>query len=622
MLEVLLENESLELEADAAVSITATNPILDKDSIPRKFSLPFTLPVSPKNARIFAHRHRLDAVRATAKRSGKIRFMGDDVAIGNVIEQKSSPDRLEVAYANEVLDIWKKLGEFKISEILETVAIATPGLPLARWQFQLDVNPATYTMTFPAPLGTVTQTAGSGPVDRDIAGGTLAASINAVVPGFASYFSGGELYLDGALMNQWPVSYFAGMSIVSAVSPGWRKYLNVKGHVEAVNATPVDTHCFPVVLWPSFYPLFTNAPFQQAGSLVNAAADGAWFEIVPTAVTADAAWENTVVPMVRVPYVLERIRARLGYDIWRGDVWDDAEFQELILLNNYALDSVSKDYYDDLTFKNLNVFKQEIDLNRHVPALSAADFVRALCATFNLLFEADGGALSFQKKTAIIALPPENISAFTAPNYAIERSEQPGWALKYAKDAAEMHIVPAGHLTEISSGSGGSVTEVARTLDWVTGVILGDNGLAKLPVTSRSGVSDYFDQKTAATTMPLTLLFYRGLQNTSLSDPYPYASHDTTNYAGGSVGAYSLDISGTSGLYAKWHKGHVELADADAISVTARLPLHILQQLLLWENARIRIIRPAGSVVCVVKSLSFSLRKRGLSEVKLTALRQ
>jgi len=613
MLEVIIENESLDLEAEAGISITATNPMLDKDSIGRAFSFPFSLPITPRNARLLGHRQRLDASRQAAKQTGRIRFQGHDVLVGDITEKKSSAARMEVAYSNEVLDIWKKLGEFKISEILDTLTIASSGIPTAEWVFSLGSAPNTYSISIPE--GTATATAAT-PGDVDTAGFSLATQLNALVSGIATYSPGGTLDLASALVNSHPVSTLVSLTLVSVVTVGERNFQNVARYVEDVNDTPIDELCFPLINWYKLYPGGKNIWFN---GFANCAVDGVF---TPNTKRGEEAWENTVIPCVRVPYILEKIRERLGYPEWLGDVWALADFQQLIVVNNYTLDEVQHDRYADDDLYYLNGFRQSINLNQHVPELTAADFVRGICRTFNVYFGIVDGTVAFLKKSAQLRQSPLDLSPALAPDYSIERVADTGWTLRYAT-SNDVYVSAPGQLTPIVSGSGKVVSEVVPTLKFIASTtIISGSGNAKLPTTEQPGVNDVYEGSKGRTSMPLTFLFYRGLHNTSAAKPYAYATHDTTNFAGTSVGTYSLDISGAAGLYQQWHKGHIELSDADTLNLTMRLTLGELQTLLQFRNARIRVVHPDGALVGVVKSLSFAARKRGLSEVKIEVLRQ
>ena len=111
-----------------------------------------------------------------------------------------------------------------------------------------------------------------------------------------------------------------------------------------------------------------------------------------------------------VPYKLQKIADSLGDYIWAGDVWNDPDFQKLILVPNLALDEVTSDVYDDLQVHKRNTLKPEIILNSMVPSMNGIDFINYISNTFNLFLEVSDGVLTFHKKQERILVPPVNMN--------------------------------------------------------------------------------------------------------------------------------------------------------------------------------------------------------------------
>lgn len=614
MLDIRINDTPLDLPPGQEISVISTNPILDKDNVPRQFSYPFKVPLSPRNRRARRHGQRLDAKKIAAKQSGAIRFESHLIAQGFVTQISLGADTEEVVFANAVLDLWKELGKFKISEILETVQVGNAVYTEAVWIYTFNPTyPNTYSISFDGVTATASA-ANSGELDDAIQ--EIENEINAVFPGMASHFPGdGTIKLNAAMVNEHPVTQIVSLTLDSVVTPSDKNYANMVDHVTAVNATPVDTHCFPLINWNALYTDGSNYRFE---SIANKFIDGTFR---PNEPSDRRVWYNTVIPCVRVPYILEKIRERIAFSAWRGDIFDGEAIQNLLVVSNYTLDDVRYDRYPDGAVDNVlqyhNGFKTEINLNRHVPEMTAADFIRAICTTFNLRLEYADGGLTFLSKKATFAPPAIDLSEYIAITYDLQRNYTDGWTLRQRPNDLE-EFDPSPQIQPLVAGAGEVVTEVPATFGHVTLSIDGAN--VKMPITQQPGVSDAYDGGKARSNLPLTLLFDRGLAETSLGDLYPFASHDNLDVSDDPIGEYNLDIKAENGLYALWHKGFIELSNADTLKIRAALPLGALQKILRFDVARGRFYHPEGTKNGVFKSIEYAMSNQGLAPVMLEML--
>lgn len=621
----IIGEKPFDLDPTQDISITSTNPALDKDGISRSFTMPFTLPATPRNLFIRRHANRLDA-RPIAAAKARIRFGPHLISEGILKQTNVGPDREEVQFVNEQIDIWKKMETFKISEILETLDITHPDMPDAEWILTLNAPSTglTYSIQF-STIGTFTATAASSdPLERDIAGNTLKTNINAALPGFANYINGtGELVLDAALVNTNTITTYNNMVEASVITPGQAALANMVLHVTDSHTTPYDTHAFPCLIWLNFYgPNTIGYVVWDFEERINGFADGTFFENEPYVVTADIPhrWANTVVPMPRVPYILERIRERLGFDAWRGEFWNETDFQSLIVVNNYSLDTIYDDRYS-ASNSRLNGFALEINLNKHVPELTAADFMRYLLDTFNLELRPQDNSLFLIPNRKQITKPPMDWRDKADPKYTREATNAKGWALTYLP-TNDLGTAPIDQLQTITYGAGSFVKKVIPSMYHRTDYALRTYGNAKMPQFQQQGNSTAINAEQKRSTMPLLMLFDRGLQPTSGGKLYPMAVHDNTNIDNDVVGDWSLDIVGDNGLYALWHKGHIELIDCDIIKMTFSLSQGEIQQVQTWANARARVYNPMGEFTGVVKVITVRMNDNGVGAVSVEMLRQ
>lgn len=614
MLDIRVNDIPLDLPPDFSLNLVSTNPILDKDNVARQFSYPYRVPLTPRNRRTRRHSQRLDAKKTAAKVAGDIRFQSHLIARGFVTQLRSGSESEEIAFANEVLDLWKELATFKISDILETVQVGNSVYTEAVWKYDLEES---YPNTYSISLEGVTATADADNAgELDAALESLVNQINAVYPGMASRFPGNAwIKLQSDQVNLHPVTQIVSITLDYAVTPAEKNYANIVAHLDDVNATPVETHCFPVITWNSLYTDGGNYAFLGMANRYN---DGVFYPNEPNTLRI---WHNTIIPCVRVPYILEKIREQIGFTEWRGDVFDGEAIQNLIVVSNYTLDDVRYDRYPDGVVDNIlqyhNGFKTEINLNRHVPEITAADFIRAVCATFNLMLEYGDGGLKFTPKLERITPAPVDLSDLVLSAYDRERNYTDGWTLRHAPNPLEQ-FDPTPDLQPLVHDGGEVITEVPATFGSTVATL--DGGNAKMPITQQPGVSDAYDGGKAKSSLPLTFLFYRGLAETSIGDEYPFASFDNLDTGDNEIGEYSLDIQADNGLYALWHKGYIELSNADTLKVEALLPLGTLQNILRFLATRGKFYHPEGHITGVFKSLEYAISPRSLSPVRIEML--
>lgn len=613
MLDLRINNTPLDLDTDTEVQITASNPLFDRDNVERIFSYPFRLPNTPHNRRTRRHANRLDAANKTTTYPARVSIETHLLLSGKATQTDTSDTGEEITVANTPLEIWKKLQKIKINEILETLNLLDGETP-PYWDFGLG-SPGSYSITVHGT--TATASAGTFP-DIAAAGASLASQLNTAFPGIATYDSGSNtLTLDGFLVKEHPIEAYATITL-----NGWKNialyhYNAVRDHVLATNATPIGSHCFPVIRWPGLYGQF-NSIWDTAAGFVNNAADGTFYPNV-IITSEEKVWQNTVIPTPRVPYILEKIAEALGTYIWAGDVWDDADFQKLIVVNNFTLDAVTEDQYDDLEFYKINSFTPEINLNKHVPALTAADFITALCNTFALYLSTGEGQLLLVKKQTRVTAAPINLDGHVSSRYQIQPNFTDGWRIAVTPNENEAHTDP-DQLQPVSTGAGEGEILTANTLYFDDSIILTGSNLAKLPYTHQPGACPVFQSSANKTTMPLSLLFCYELQPTFDDSEYIFASHDNLNYDGDPVGAYSLAPDGTAGLYTKWHKGVVEYTIADRLIVTAYLTIGQVQKILSWRHALAHYYHPDGVVNAAIREIQVRARSTGLTPVRIELL--
>ena len=227
MLDVKIKDRSLDLALNTGIQITHVNPVFDKDGIARKFTLPFTVPLTGKNKSIRKHKNRLDAKDKSAAAPSSVRLAGHLIIDGDIRQTGLSRTNEEVSVAGEDLGIWAKLRKIKINEILDTLEIHLPTDTDPQWVFELTTSsfPVAYSIGTTAGIGSsVANNLG----EVDAAGAEVVSELNALVPGNAEYLPGVQnIKLDGYLVKANPIESFEGMTINFHLNPALYDYHGV-----------------------------------------------------------------------------------------------------------------------------------------------------------------------------------------------------------------------------------------------------------------------------------------------------------------------------------------------------------------------------------------------------------
>ena len=616
MLEIRVNNQALELAPGTDVQITGSNPILDKDAISRTFSYPFKVPASPNNRRARQHRNRLDSAYNTKSQPGSLSFQSHRLVTGLVEQTGFSRQQEEIVCVSRPMKIMEALGKIKINEILETIDV-TAGLPDPVWTFFLDppnpiiipIEPFVISIEGLAFFATA-----NNPSEIQAAGESLAAQINAAFFTTVATYNviPTTLTIDANFLALHPITFINQLVLQSYENPALFQANAMTAHVNAVNATPVETHCFPVIRWENAY----SGKLYMPRELANAAWNGNLIVNEKYDTEYDQ-WQNTLIPCVRIPYILSRIATVLGTHTFGGDVLNETEFQALILANNYALDEVVRSQYSDLKYYKLNCFKKVINLNKHVPQLTAAALIERICTTFALYIDISEDQIIFKKKRDRITAPAIDIRNEIDIEYTVTANRIDGWTLAHLKNEKE-ELPKPGQFTDIVFEGGEALTQINQSFFMGEYTLF---GTTKMPATRQPLLSNVFDTGTSNTSLPFTLLYFFGNQPGGASITYPFASSDNRNQAGKYLGRYTLDISGPDGLYNQWHQGVIETSVADTITTTAYLTIGQLQKLLTWSSARLRFYHPEGAVTGILKSIQASLKTGWRIVAKLEILR-
>lgn len=606
MFSIRLNGQLLELATDARISLTLSSPLFDKDGAERVFSLPFRLPRSPHNESLLEHTGRFDAKRKTNIFSPAVLMVGGaEYENGELIATGGDKDSIEVAFRNIPVMLFEELAKFKINEILETINVGQTGAG-GYWQYTMDSYPQTYSISFD-DAGIATYTPGGGET-IDIATLAFASQINNVVPGIVIGASSGTITLSAAKVNEFQIIQTVALTLAAQIGEGDDDYTDMAAFIATIMATPDTRVAFPMMSWEGAYA--NKAPHYK--KVLNNILDGVLYQ--NPEYTVDEDWKYGLLPLVRWPYVMSKIETEAGIT-FDGAVWELDDIQALLIVNNYTLDYVQRDRYpvsstlasDDFVYQNS--FLQEIDLNDHVPGMTAADFVRAFVGTLALYLRYGDGYVRFLKKKDLVSALPFDWSDYvTRDEYDHVIAVEKGYTLDYTRRSEDKYS-NGTQLDPYEFGDGSQDLRIPAGTLHTDIAVPATIGAVRMPHTIQKAETGYLGGK--ASQYPLQFLFDRGLQLTSNGAEYPYATNDDKADDGTtSIGDYSLRWSGDKGLYEQWWKGVAGLEQKPELSIRITIPVGQMYELRKWERAKVRFFHPNGSVILAIKSVEFAIDAR------------
>lgn len=611
MFAIRINNQYIDLNQNAAISIRMNNPVFDADNFPRIWTLPFTLPLTPKNATIFAYP---DLINFAGKRKypNTILYIGGLPFETGIFTITEVNDRyIKATFQNIDLAFLENLDKIKINKLLETIAI--PQNTTAQTKLSAANPPATYSLNVNNINFSLDGTSGYN--NPAAVAGYFSTEINQVFPNLTTVETPDRLIFNPQNGEETQIQIFQGWTVFSNNAPAVANQSNMTDYI-ADSHTNGNTK----VAFPTYY---NDAQYENGNpafeGYINYYENGQLKQNIPQLTEQ---FEHTVVPFVRISYIFEQIVQNSDIKAIAGDFYNLADTQQLVIYNNYALDQISR-YFDVSAsgIRYLNGYKASIDLNQHVPDLSAKEALKLLDFA-NVYYEIKGETLYIRNKINQLLQPAINWTKKAEPGYNVEFEEREGFSLEYPTDDSDI-AKRDNQLTPITIGeSVEPITLPVGTLyeDMRSIFLDPDSFTWSVPIVQQKGSSD--ELKIGMNETGIKLLFDRGLQNNSLGNTYPFGTHKATNYEGNSVGTYTLDWSGTNGIYEKFWKQYLPLLQGDTITKNIRLEISDILEIRKWENSRRTIRHPNGHLSGVIKTISFKVDQTGISPATVEFIKE
>jgi len=611
MFAIRIKNQYLDLNPKTAISIRMNNPIFDADNFPRTWTLPFSVPLTPRNLAVLGYPNLINFAGKKKIENATLYIEGLPFETGTFTITNASDKFIKATFQNIDLTFLKNLDKIKINKILETIAI--PQNTAAQTKLSAANPPATYSLNVNNVNFSLDGT--SGYSDPAEVAGYFSIQINQVFSNLTTVETPDRLIFNPQNGEELQIQIFQGWTVFSNNAPALANQSNMTDYI-----TDSHTNGNTKIAFPTYY---NDAQYENGNpafeGYINYYENGQLKQNTPQTTEQ---FEHTVVPFVRIPYIFEQIVANSDIKAISGDFYNLADTQQLVIYNNYALDQISE-YFDVSTsaIRFLNGFKASIDLNQHIPDISAKDALKLLDFA-NVYYEIKGETLYIRNKINQLLQPAISWTKKAEPGYNIEYEDREGFSLEYPTDDTDI-AKRANQLTPITIGEGvepitlpiGTIYEDMRSI-----FLNPDSFTWSVPIIQQKGSSD--ELKIGMNETGIKLLFDRGLQNNSRGNTYPFGTHKSTNYEGNSVGTYTLDWSGINGIYEKFWKQYLPLLQGDTITKKIRLEIADILEVRKWENSRRTIRHPNGHLSGVIKTISFKIDQTGISAATVEFIKE
>jgi hypothetical protein len=586
------EHEQYDLPDGASIDVTGSNPAFDKDVVARFFSFPFALPATPRNLRLLRHANRLDGTRRSPDTDVEMWLAGSSLQEGRLRVSNATATRLECVFGNRDRELLDRLQEVKIRDLMPTVTL--DAITVAVWQL-------------PGPFDSVFI---SGKIIITLHGDVPTAVDNPPVGVFLEPPVYDPVLNVTTWVSEWPLF----PEIVSMTIHGvqvWHDYTGVPGadagplfalllnialngqenvhrYTDEAADDPTGPFGFPILYHSGLYG-DSNPEFSR---YVNFWRDGAFVFNLPE---EERIWRATFVPYARHKWIFEAIGETMGL-FWAGEFWDDPDFAQAMLFSNYTLDNVQ-----ELTVggepRLINALSTEWWGGNTVPDWTAAEYVKRVCAFFNIYIQQRGSTLLLRRRKDQLRVT-ENFP-YILTDFKVTRLPESGVTLAFQPDDNdELATLP----NYVIGGGGKRIeTELSPLNDME--IFYGPGRTWRMcAYFDRNGRPGSGESPSSAAPR---IFFDRGLQVDTNDDQYRMSSHLDTDTNGDPIGELRLTWEGDTGLYTTLWKGWAELEDKEPLEMEAVIPVGEIRRMLRWERPVIRFYHALGEVRAIVRNIQF-----------------
>lgn len=606
MIDIRLQNGSLELGNTATLNITLVNPMFDTDGMPKAYSFPFRIEATPCNLSLLDHANRLDSVHSSDTYPATLFIEGVPFLEGNVVVRERRKNNLQIYFqstASNFADITKDLS---LSELdLDQVTInnvnsaahtydIVPLPPPGAGTYSILVNGVTYATSVVPPQDPLVQIDNNIINPINVANGAIAFRIGTQL--FLNALNPGDTvdveYLPAGNFN--PAFIY---TVSHARMDDWKAYL------DAQVSQPISalTHVFPVIKNNRFY----DGQNPNYIGYVNYYHNG-----YPKNTGNNS--QHCVAPQIVLKHIFEKSLELVDISSLVGSFFGSIAFTDLIVYNWTALDEVKTELANTVP-EDWNHYTMQYNLADYVPDVSVLKLFQALKDLYCLGFFFDNkGTLEVIPHLVLLKTAVEDWTALAEPDYQWTPEKKDGFILDYSRDDSDqMYIEDQLDAQEEAPAKNAFGPDADTTYETLGVDLFGLSKTWLTPEVIQRGSSPEFG--IGVQSPHLRFLFYKGLRRDSNADEYPLATNGNKDAVGSSVGSTTLRMQGSGGLYEIYWKDFINLlVNGRPVKKQMRLSIDDLLNIRSFRNPRKKIYHEEGQMVAVVAKVQFKVSNRGI----------
>ena len=561
---------SVDLPTNASLSIEDNNPLFAREFLDGTFSLPFTLPPTPKNQRTFRFAELAHiASRPKIKLKARVFIEGMPSHEGEVILRNVGTKGYRVNFQAKTSLLSTVLNDLSLRTLpFEQLELLTWDANSAHWP-TCNGNKflkilCRYTTDLPNPAKARVNGEDFESAEND--------DYNVRMADLVAKIQAGGYQAEYVVNANPPEIENGGFNIVLTIglneagilpplkvgadafeySDSWVRVWNTKIETAindffADNLRPWYDLVFPTFRNPGQFAAREDAAFLQDINVSNGYDDfnKGLLQLSADPQAPDRA-NRAVVPMVQFFHVLEKIKEATGFR-FTGYMEYEADLLRLIFFNTHSI-NYFENIFGDVTVATFTNF---INPAEHLPDISVNELFTELRKMFGIgfYFDEEQKSINFSKLGAV--LDSQDYLDHTKkanPEYDFEYAEAPGIAVGYQEQEEDSSWIQEGKDIQLGSGADDYRTKFGYV---EAKTVLNDRGTAsyKIPVTNSEGSWQGEEPKTKP-----KFLFYYMEKPDSAAKNYPFASHDNYDMDGNRLQDTSLELSGADGLYENYLK--------------------------------------------------------------------
>lgn len=286
---------------------------------------------------------------------------------------------------------------------------------------------------------------------------------------------------------------------------------------------PTDKIRFPTFFNANLH----NGELLKASEIINAVDAGGMVRNWPSA----ARGANSIQPFLRLKWVLEKIATRFGF-VLDGDFYNHAKVADMLLDNSVTLD-LPQEYINNRKFL---FWRRSFNLNELVPDISVVDFLKRICARYNVGMYYNEQTLKVTmtlREPLALAIGYEAIDGIASRVEGSEDLRITGYTVRVPKEETDALSLEETVTVGISEKE---VPIECGRLFTTNGQVSG--GFTVGPRVSRPNNAKF----------GLRIFHYKGIINNGVNN-YPAADINATDFYEGLA-----DVGSTKGLHSRFHK--------------------------------------------------------------------